>query len=311
MRGFFHPDSKKKSEQFRHGSLMNRPKRKVQAPVENGADKSQRLCCSDTQYPCNLEMKDLTCRDFVGRTGELLNEELYCYTFPFCLRERCQVRRFASVDGKKSSKNQLRNMNHFQTNLSLFMWIGATTKFQKSPHSYQEWPRQPSSAQVKFLPRWDWMSFPMGAKWKKRFPLALRLLLPCRFPHVFAALALEKLIVWYLHQRWFLKEIVYLANRTPWKTNMAPENDPWKRRFLLETIIIRGVHVSFRVVYCTFIFPMALIRICRDALFGHRDSLCDWTFWLGRQVDHRCATWEGANRNQSRILLLTKSYQAC
>ena len=33
-----------------HGSSN----KKVQAPVENGADKSQRLCCSDTQYPCIL-----------------------------------------------------------------------------------------------------------------------------------------------------------------------------------------------------------------------------------------------------------------
>eukprot|EP00434_Breviolum_minutum_P011536 symbB.v1.2.010171.t1/scaffold651.1/size176249/1 len=29
----------------------------VQAPVENGADKSQRLCCSDTQYPCKIPAK--------------------------------------------------------------------------------------------------------------------------------------------------------------------------------------------------------------------------------------------------------------
>ena len=32
---------------------------------------------------------------------------------------------------------------------------------------------------------------------------------------------------------------------TPPKTNMEPENDPWKRRFLLETIISR-FHVCFR-----------------------------------------------------------------
>ena len=32
---------------------------------------------------------------------------------------------------------------------------------------------------------------------------------------------------------------------TPPKTNMEPENEPWKRRFLLKTIIFR-FHVSFR-----------------------------------------------------------------
>jgi len=122
-------------------------------------------------YTISLQLGDegFNLQRFVGRSGELLNEELYRYTFPLCLRERCQVWRFASVDGKKSSKNQLRNMNHFQTNLSLFMWIGATIPNSKNlRYSYQDRPRQPFSAEVKFLPRWDWMSFPMGAKWKKR-----------------------------------------------------------------------------------------------------------------------------------------------
>ena len=41
------------------------------------------------------------------------------------------------------------------------------------------------------------------------------------------------------------EDILNLTSITPPKTNMEPENGPWKRRFLLETIISR-FHVSFR-----------------------------------------------------------------
>ena len=37
---------------------------------------------------------------------------------------------------------------------------------------------------------------------------------------------------------------LFTTAATPPKTKMEPENEPWKRRFLLETIIFR-FHVSF------------------------------------------------------------------
>ena len=43
----------------------------------------------------------------------------------------------------------------------------------------------------------------------------------------------------------FSSEMSKIAMDTLPETNMAPENNPWKRRFLLETIIFRG-YVSFR-----------------------------------------------------------------
>ena len=43
----------------------------------------------------------------------------------------------------------------------------------------------------------------------------------------------------------FSKQLCGLVFKYTPKTNMEPENEPWKRRFLLNTIIFR-FHVSFR-----------------------------------------------------------------
>ena len=55
------------------------------------------------------------------------------------------------------------------------------------------------------------------------------------------------------------------------ETNSSPlKIDPWKRRFLLETIIFRG-YVSFRAVYCcgsTLIYSFQSFSILFASLFG-------------------------------------------
>ena len=136
----------------------------------------------------------------------------------------------------------------------------------------------------------------MGAKWKKR-ELAVSTASAPQISPCFCSTGIgeiNSLIPSSDCQRWQgdLKEIFYLANRTPFKTNMAPENDPWKRRFLLETIIIMGVHVSFRVVYICF-FNGFDQNLHRCSLWSSRQSVrLDILAWetSGPPVSHlgRC-----------------------
>ena len=69
----------------------------------------------------------------------------------------------------------------------------------------------------------------------------------------------------------------------PPKTTMEPENEPWKRRFLLNTIIFR-FHVSFRGGKCFLGIPHVVF--VTEVFFGEARADATGAFTAASLADH-------------------------